>query len=113
MLPIATEFRGRGGTRTRINQLRGTEGPSVLSGCGLTRADFPSRLSFFHGRIGASLRCSPMKIFLDEPRTGLSGSPTARSCPHAGMRLAVGSDGSEKRSVRIDEAVGHAGSVEG
>src|SRR5215471_20633705 len=54
-----------------------------------------------------------MKIFLDELELGLSGSPTARARPHTGMRLAIGSDGSEKRSVRINETVGHAGSVEG
>jgi len=77
MLPLATEFRGKGGTRTRINQLRGTAGQSVLSGCWLARADFPSRLSFFHEGTRLPYGVHPMKIFLGEPRTQARLPPVA------------------------------------
>jgi len=86
MLPLRTEGVAESATRARINQLRAARGHGVGPVGRLARADFPSRLTFFHARTAASLRCS-----LDENF----------------------SNRGEERAVGIDETVGHAGRVEG
>ena len=54
MLPLGSKFAPRGVTRARINQLQPAEAQVWALDGRLARADFPSCLTFFHAKSGAS-----------------------------------------------------------